>query len=368
MKKYITFIKEISDSKIADFICQGHADAGCNGPYGDIDTPLRNTAHWCVTYSFLWEKFHEKKYKEILKVFSDYLQKAQNYGISNAAICRSISSGDDTNGIIGQAWVIEGLIAAYEILNEDVLLEKAISIFLSQKYDHDTKHWVICCSDGHIVKGDFTYNHNLWFAACGTMILKHKEHKEIKENILDFLDNTPKIVGIQPSGKIHHRMRINQGIVAEAKYLLRVLLTDWNIGPLKEWNYLESGYQIFDLYGFALLKEYWGEHNIFKNDWLRKAIKLGTNEQFIWSLANTYSINKYAFPYNAPTFEYPYVAEVLGKGCNKNFFDELFKYQLELTYESDKKLFSKHNPDPNTLTARIYELTRYFNILKPRLV
>ncbi len=354
-------VRLIADMHLQHFMDIGHADAGNNGPYGDNDTAMRNTAHWCCIYSYLFRRYKEQKYKDILCRMSAYLMEPRHYGVSGAAICRR-GNNDDTNGVIGQAWVVEGLLAGYQVLGQNELMDKAVSIFNAQQFDENAGLWKICCSDGKMAGYDYVYNHNLWMAAAGALILCFQENFDIRKKIMVFLDKSKYTCGVQPSGCLFHLANIDFSMAGRLKFGAKMILTDMRAGKYKNMNYLEKGYQLFDLYGFALLKNQFSEHNMLKSTKLVKAVKFGLKRSSVNKLGTDGgSFNKYAYPYNSPAFEYSYVALKLGKGCDEVYAQSLLKIQFGQLYDDTCGKFSFHNNDANTLTARLYELVRYFD-------
>jgi len=76
-----------------------------------------------------------------------------------------------------------------------------------------------------------------------------------------------------------------------------------------------------------------------------------------------YAYNKFAYGYNSPAFEYPFVASVFGEDDSdaNAKAERLFEKQCRLTYDENAKSFL-HSPDLITLDARIYELIRSFEM------
>lgn len=360
MERYLERIKKIADENFACFIKEGHAIAGCNGPYKNVDTPVRNTAHWCVTYAFLYRRYNDENYRSMVETFEAYLLNNEHYGVSGAI--KSTDNGvDDTNGVIGQAWTIEGIIAAYEITKNEACLNRAIKIFKSQVFDWNKGIWKICCTDGRVIGYDYVYNHNLWFATSGAMILLHRDDKEIRESIERFLDCSRYTLGVQMSGVLFHVVNLNWSLRGRMKFFVKMLLTDINIGKFKKMNYLEKGYQLFDLYGFALLKNMFGQHPLFKTRKLKNAVSFGLSKGTIDKLGDRpENANRYAYAYNSPAFEFPYVSlSFLGK-CDEDFAKKLLEIQDIITFDTEKMNYGNNNDDPETLMARIYELVRYY--------
>ena len=74
--------------------------------------------------------------------------------------------------------------------------------------------------------------------------------------------------------------------------------------------------------------------------------------------------NIYSFPYNGPGFEIPSILCGFSDIYNDIIdIDNEVKYWLDLqfsrTFYASEFMFSRNNPDPPTLTSRIYELLRF---------
>lgn len=390
--EYLRIIKEVADSKLDYIMEYGHAKAGVNGPYKNEDTPVRNSAHWIITYSYLYRETGEDRYLKAAKTLSDYLLKKENYGIGGSIYCRTDTRFDNTNGLIGQAWVIEGLISAARLFKDNTFYTAAYNIFKVQKFNTYNCMWEISDCDGR-KDFDLTFNHQLWFAASGAMILKYeldeklKASSDIDEQIKAFLTKAnEQYFNVYDNGLIVHVMdyKMNE----DEKEYSRNLNKERKIKSLKtnpakvigkkftdkiaRFSFtegLEEGYHIFDLYGFALLKEQYGNHAIFQSEKLKKALEYALDSEILLKLRNSCGgrdFNKFAFGYNSPAFEYPFVAQVFRGEVNKSLRDELFLFQIENTFQNST--FTKNCEDGETLDARIYELVRYLEMTNETVV
>lgn len=358
--KIITVIKDVADYHLDDFVRLGHAPAGCNGPYNEIDTPMRNTANWCCTYSYLYLKYGEEQYKIVLEKFRDFLLDEYNYGISGAAICRD-NPVDKTNGLVGQAWVIEGIVSLYKVFKTGDILDKAISIYKSQQFNSDKGLWVTIDADGSS-SNDIAFNHHIWFAAAGMMISSCRHDEKIEYEINRFLDKASDNCIVHPNGILYHYCNPRKGNMAEIKHRIRPWATLLKVNSRYSRFYtLEKGYHLFDLYGFALLSLCYGNHNFFKTKKFDKALRKLSDLKFLTSLSSASAINEYAFPYNSPAFEYPFISKAFH--CyNEDIANKLWEIQMDLFYNVGQKMFSKKTNDKLTLTARMYEYLRSVGI------
>ena len=137
--------------------------------------------------------------------------------------------------------------------------------------------------------------------------------------------------------------------------------------------YKENGYHLFNLFAFALIKKSGYSHNFFNSSEFKRIVKYGFSDSLLRNLEknddgkditglqiNTrLPINRYGYSYNAPGFEMPLIQKMF----NPNDVDltkSIFEKQLSFTYNPNGRIFDKNTDDPLTLTARIYELSRYF--------
>lgn len=364
---YLEFIKEITDKFILDIGDTNFAPAGNNGPYEEDDLPPRNTAHWLVTLGVLYKHYGDIKYKNVAEKFAKYLLCENKYGEKKLVKIRNMDNptpqSDHTNGIIGIAWVIEGLIAAAKLLDDERYYKRAVELFKAEVFDEKLHMWKIVDINDKCIAIDYVYNHQLWFAAAGGMILDYKYDKDIDKQIISFLSYWKKHLIFQPSGLLFHQINFKFTPAAIIKKKIKAICCDLGITKsLKKQRVLEKGYQLFDLYGFALLYKRYNACDIYSSKQFKKAMLYATNPVNLKKLYITdKDFNKYAFVYNSPAFEYPFVAKTIYGNVDNNLMDDLMETQIRFCYSYETKRFDKNNPDPRTLTARIYELARLYD-------
>ena len=113
--------------------------------------------------------------------------------MGNVFYCRKNPHKHLSNGVIGEAWAIEGLVKAYEIFKEDKYLNKAVEVFKNHPLDFDKGVWYTLNVDGSIRGINGTFNHQLWFTAAGFQILSVKDDSEIKETCDCFMKRVSKL-------------------------------------------------------------------------------------------------------------------------------------------------------------------------------
>ncbi len=375
----LNLIKEIADVNIEYILNHKNARAGVNGPYKNRDTEIRNCCHWIITYSYLWKITKIQKYYQVIEILTDFILKKKNYGVSGSVYARKDERFDKTNGLIGQAWVIEGLVKSYEVLGNTSCLIKAKELFFNQPFNKNKKLWDVRDCNGDICY-DMTFNHQLWFAAAGAMILDHEYNQKIDNMIKLFLNEANNCTFLtHENGLIKHE--VNYVLSDLEKNNIQFIekkrkIETFKANPVKvitkklrnlfsKVNFvegLEQGYHLFDLYGFALLYDRYCDEPIFQSEKVKQAIIFGCESNLVLDLMNQKNenmYNKFSWAYNSPAFEYPYVNLILNKKVDDNLNKRLLEFQIINFYDKSKKSFCRNCNDPITLDARIYELVRY---------
>jgi hypothetical protein len=341
----------------------GSFQGGHNGPYYDDETPVRNSGHWLITFAKCYKLTGREIFKERAAHIAEFLSAERAKPNAYTFHHRNSERKNKCNSLIGQAWTIEALMEAYNLLDEYKYKEIAEEIFFLHPFIEKYGLWRRVEIDGTLLSTDRTFNHQLWFAACSSLI---SESDRIKERVLVFLENIDRNMVVLRDGLIYHKIKRllperykNRNVLK--LYLIEIykkLREDYVNRNLRiEIKNKSIGYQSFNLYAFAILREQFPEHRYWKSDKLGKTISYLLTEGYLNGLKN----NKYGFPYNPPGFELPYSLSILSD------FDEakkieLIKYwlnrQLEFNYNQASKMLDKNTEDALTLTARIYELAR----------
>ena len=369
--KLNNLVVEIANKALNEIDQYGYILPGNNGPYDCEDTPVRNCAHWIGIYKYLYTINRNEKYYDAVETLANYIvdQKSK----SGAIECMLNDKMDHLNGSIGQGWAIEGLIAAYQLTKNEIYYDKAVEIFMSQKYDFNQHMWTRIEINGENIGYDKVFNHQLWFAASGFLINQAKENSKIFETINDFMENADSLYHIYPSGLLKHYItKFPVSTFKKCKNIAKKLLS-----PILQFHVkydvvsFEKMYHIFDMYGFAIIYNCNNHYKIFESEKFKKATcytinlinnELLTGKQTEHSKSFMHYYNNYAYAYNSPAFEFPYVDYTFNHAENKEIYQMLLEKQITLTYNNTTYKFDQHTNDGNTLTARLYELTRYLEM------
>jgi hypothetical protein len=360
----------------AAFLKDGHAKAGRNGPYGNTDTPVRNTAHWLITCDYLWRQTGETAYHKLVQLFATYLRDEER-GPSGAIRCMVDDRFDHINGLIGQAWVIEALARAATSLSDDTYHQSARDLFNVQLFDERRGIWIRTEIDGSHLGPDWVFNHQLWFAAAGSQLQDVAPDPSIDVQILRFLHRCRRNFRVHHSGLIRHRIDtvFSRGITPRRRIGCVVkppleFLRAQRLRALGRENptlQFESAYHWFNLLGFAILHQRYADHEFFDSRTFLRALGFGLSEQVIADACNlpgfqhseprtTHEFNQYLYGYNSPAFEYGSICRLLGR-APAPVEDSLLDLQWDLTCDETSGTLSRFAADPETMTARIYELT-----------
>lgn len=367
-------IEKIINNEVEKILETGTVIKGHNGPYYDEEREGRNISHWIVICSLYWEKTHIEKYYKAVERLAEYYYSKKDISDAGVYYCREGENKDNINGTIGQAWIIEGLIAAAKTLKSSELYEMAVNLFKKQKFNYLNGMWERIEVNGENLGIDITYNHQLWFAAAGCEIIECKFDKEIDEMITIFLEKSNKTFWVMHNGVICHFANIKKDKINTIKnYIKYIKHTIEILFNIKSLEYKEKGYHLFNMYGFAILQDRYSNNNFFKSKKFKRALNYTFNNKFIDSLESACedkdvtrlksknvqkNINKYSYPYNSPAFELPYVMKKFKIKDENNLCYRLMKFQIDNTYDNITCTFNRNTEDSTVLTARLYELIR----------
>ena len=325
----------------------GAMSSGVNGPYNDPETPVRNTSHYLMAFIHAWELSDDEKFLYGAEKSLNYLLKDNPYRHKHTFHHRNKSGKDTCNGLIGPAWNIEALLYASQKLSNQAAYDFACDLFLLHPFDYDLGVWKRVEPDGRVLSIDSTFNHQLWFAASGT--LASEENKEINNRINRFIEKLSDNWNTAQNGRIIHslltgkkrKLREGEKRIIKPRYKKEIVLK-------------EIGYQTFNLYAFAMLIDagFQFSDDVYRR--LKKSVNYMQSKEF----KKLIYLTKYSFSYNPPGWEIPYIISVF-KPEATNDRHYWMNQQLKHSYDSKDKSMSLNTADPHTHNARIYECVRW---------
>ncbi|MBD1390552.1 hypothetical protein IC617_14030 [Neiella sp. HB171785] len=370
-----SIVVALADVALQQLTSQGFISGGHNGPYFDPETPVRNTAHWATTLAVLYQRDGDDKYRQGVQICVDYLKSNQARPMKAAFHCRTSVRKDFSNGTIGQAWAIEGLVAGYIALADESCLDLAEQTFLLHIFDDKFGMWNVRNVDGSMRGFDMTFNHQLWLAAAGYVLLSVRDNAEIRRQCDAFMAGLSKRLRVYGNGLIKHPIVNTPTLFKKVKFTIESLLESIRLKKAgKTKLYKENGYHLFNVYAFALIKKHGGNTSFMQLEAFQKALAYcGSDELFKWQDESSRAIdchtmkgvkhdamNIYGYGYNAPGFELPYIAKVFADSQPDlaSKVGGVIAKQIDSTYDSERESFCVNTEDSLTLNARIYEYVR----------
>ncbi len=370
MKKEVAEISHSIINNVNSFI-----SCTANGPYDDHETELRITAHVLCICAFLYEIEKNVSLLQPINKLGKRLLHSESYRPNGyTCICRNKETKDKTNGVIGQAWIIEGLIEAYRVTKNRVYISEAEELFLLHEFDDTCCLWHSRDIDGRSRSIDNTFNHQLWFAAIGSLLYEITNNNKIGNQVTEFCKNINRICKIHRNGLFIHQIYPNM-IRGKIKFDLKTIREfTYSMSGLPNMAYKENGYHAFNLYALAILEKH-GMKEYLPENIIKKSLRYCENRQYMQSLCsnnhytdvNTKDLkacylqcNRYGFAYNVTGFEMLYISYVFYKRISLELANEMYNKQIYFTYNEEKHILDRNTEDSRLVTARVYEALRAF--------
>lgn len=334
----------------------GSFPAGHNGPYRDPETPVRNTGHWAITLLHAFLVTQDEAFAEASRRAVGYLLSRAARPMDATFFCRTNPDKDMCNGLVGQAWSIEALAVVGDALAVPEALEVAGEVFLLHPFDEQAGLWRRVNVDGSRATFDLTFNHQLWFAAAGSLLPGDLVGTERVTRFLDAAAGG--LLRVTRQGRIRHAFpspwpaeRTVAGLRAARR---RVSIR----GSAQAMASKELGYQAFNLYAFALLRQRLPHHPLWALPSVRAALGFVNRDHYERGLEG----NAFAYPYNPSGFEVAYAIQVFDGLPWRRDPAWWVDQQLRRSYDRKSKALTRGTADPVTLAARLYEATRLSDV------
>ena len=336
--------------KNADYFLKSKTKSGHNGPYKDPETMVRTHAHLSILFFKAYKITKKIKYKKaaIKHIKFLFLKEARPHNYT--FYYRNKKGKDKCNGLIGQAWSIEALMIAYENTKEIKYKNLAKQTFHYINYHNFLSYWKKREINGRELFLDLTFNHQLWFAACSSLISNSKKDSIGKE-VNKFMDELENNLHIHKNGLIRH-------------FIYPQIITPLNFLKNKtSKRYLykkEAAYHAFNLYALAMLKQKFPSHSFWRSKKFKKLTQYALSKEHL-KIAEK---SKYGFAYNPSGIETAFFIYTFKEHFNKpsKMFKTALEKQFRRNLNSKTKLLTERTSDPNTLSLRIYEVTRLPNL------
>lgn len=332
------------------------APGGHNGPYFHVETPVRNSSHWMISFLIAHQLTGRQAFVDGAIKLMTWL--ADNPYFSRDQYMHRRGGTDTCNGVIGDAWVIEALAYARQHSSVDELYSKASVILdlMIERQRHNSKtraYWRFDRERGYLSE-DYTFNHQLWLSMA--MLQSDARREEALANINYYLEEA---MQVRADGLIHHVYRTSSA----KNHLNRVRYALTEKRSSKTVNLKERGYHLFNLYAFARIDILMSKDVVKHHPKIEKAVAYITSA-FIEKLYA--EKNKYAFNYNSPGYELPLICRHFNHPDASDLIAQGYEFHKLFSWNEDLGAFVNGVSDPMTHAARAYELG--FHLLENRIV
>jgi len=344
----------------------GSFPAGTNGPWKHKVTQVRNTAHWAylIYTAFLISK--ENKFRNAAIKACDYLLLPKLRPGDATFYCRiSPETKLKSNGLIGQAWAIEPLIFIGKHEKKQEYLDLAEKILTIHPFNRRKGLYESVDIDGSSKGINGTLNQQIWFAAISLYYCKTKGLRKGKLyiNAKECLKKITHKIDIYEDGCIKHSIK------KSFKSCLKQYIFKYFKKELSERNdiihsyysqrELSVGYHSFILAGISMAFNNYPDlqlwKKLMKNKKTQKAIRYSFE-----AIKNSDKESGFAFQYNPTGIENAFFWQTFSNcpraNVTQEYFESAIMHQLNKHYDYDSSLMNKRTVDPDTLSARIYEL------------
>lgn len=349
----------------------GSFPAGHNGPYHDIELPIRNTSHILILLLHAYTLTGDDRFIKQARDAAEYIKDDERRPMGANFWSRKTQGRDCSNGLIGPAWIIEALTFADPYFEDLGLRELAAGVFLLHPFNADKGVWQCVNVDGSHAPVDNTFNHQLLFAAAGSMI---QGDKAIEEQVQTFMNRLNRNLGIYRNGLIIHHLKTHYMSNIKLKHRLKLKAKN-SLHFFRGDAYVDTvinkaiAYHAFNTRGFALLYKHYKDNPFWSSEIFRKII--GFIESDLYSKGLNHFLhdrgseglvlpfNKYGYAYNPPGIEVAHTVQTFEKYF-KSTADEIapmsLNNQLEKTFNWDTGFMDRNTDDKFTLASRIYEI------------
>lgn len=336
----------------------GTIPAGHNGPWQKIDTPVRTTAHWAVTFAHAYHLTGTPEFKNAAKKACDYLNGREARPSEDVFYCRE-NGNDKSNGLIGQAWAVEPLLKIGFQYGEESYIETALDVLNKHPYCEKRHGWKRVDLGGKELSYATTINQQIWFAAMA--LQAGNADSQLKDKAMDFLNYFPKNVEFIKSGLIKHRYNPCLSRLHRLKRNIR-RVTAFHQQDEQDLLELSNGYLSFILYGLAMI-----ENILPKEESLQKRKEYRAFLHPVFQYAVTHlrldqmQENRFAWAYNPTGIELAFALQTFRdiglSESNDNSIHKWLKNQFINHASYNPPMMNRNTSDPAILSSRLYEAT-----------
>ena len=234
-------------------------------------------------------------------------------------------------------------------------------------FDNALGLWKIREINGKTLGFDVTFNHQLWFAAAGSMLATNSL---IDDQLSVFLDRLPMNLGLYKNGLVQHPIlpKLNSGMsfgLRTKRLVATAVQGNWSRQRDRvSMTEKAVGYHAFNLYAFAILSQRYPDYDAWSSDLMKSMVSYAKSSDYLETLEG----NRYGYSYNSPGFEIAYAIICLPYLFGEDPEGQASEWvgrQLVRCYDFETSQMRLNTEDPVNHAARIYEATRLPNLDVP---
>ncbi|WP_156680812.1 hypothetical protein [Sphingomonas profundi] len=321
---------------------------GRNGAYGHPETPVRNSAHWLLSFCLAHHASGEASFRANAERALAFLLACVDQ-VPGGVPVRHAPGKDVTNGVLGQAHVVEALFYAAVVLGRPEAWQAGIDLIQRHRFNPAWQGWDRVTPSGKYLTPDDTFNHQLYFAATIALFAMHEP--SLRPDLDRFVAGLRTSLRIRDDGRIAHMLLESGGLARQAKRRLR------EPAHARALASKEANYHLYNMYAFALLASTGLPlHLEGRADWLR-AVAFVDGAQVAKRLTTAMWADGLPSGTETAAADLAFFRQTFGDPASADL--ALAEAQLRFTAGPDGS-FSLYSPDPVTQRARSY---RYWRLL-----
>jgi hypothetical protein len=310
---------------------------------------------------------NDERYKTAAVKALDYLLSKEARPMGATFWCRKNPNKDFCNGTVGQAFTIDALTYAYEVLGCEKAKAVAEEVFLLHPFYEELGLWRRVAVDGSYLSVDLTLNHQLYFAIAGLQLGKIGNNAEVIRRVEVFVKNLEKNIEIREffcKGMLYDII-LRATVFTKRKINLFKLIRLLKIMFLqkKSKKIRDSGYHQYNMWLFFMLNNLTPEADFWKTKKFKAILGFNKSKHYekmreVYGIVKPNGVKKFE---NTRLYEAYTILAFCDMENKEQIVEELLSAHFEQEYDPETNMVNKFAADKLTQAARIYEAIRLPN-------
>lgn len=223
----------------------GSMPSGRNGSYADPETPVRCTSHAVVSWGYAYRFTRDDRFLGAARKALGYLFEVMARS-PGCVVVRLAEGKDQSNGVLGQAFVIEALHSGWSVFGIERARELGLELIRRHTFNRGYGCWNRVSPSGEVLTPDMTFNHQLYFAAV--IALFRHDAAFVGEQVDEFIRGWKRTLQVRTDGRVVHDMPGPLSIRATIRGFLKRREDNEKLNK-------ELDYHLYNCYAFSLLND-----------------------------------------------------------------------------------------------------------------